>query len=280
MDERIRLRLDVAYDGTDFSGWAAQPGRRTVAGVLAETLDLVLGAGAATGLTVAGRTDAGVHATGQVCHVDLPADRCGARSGGTLVRRLAGLLPADVRVRAVTEVPAELRRPVLGDCSAATSTGSPTPPWGAEPLRRRDTLAWPRPLDLAALNAAAAGLVGEHDFAAYCRRKENATTHPRGDPAGLAPRPGRHPGRHRRRPTRSARRWCAAWSARCWSVGDGRRPVDVAGARCSTRRERANEVTVAAGARADPGRGRLPGRPGRVRPPRRPDPPAAGAGGV
>ncbi|NHW87377.1 tRNA pseudouridine(38-40) synthase TruA, partial [Escherichia coli] len=67
MGERTRLRLDVAYDGTAFSGWAVQPQRRTVAGVLVETLDLVLGGGVATGLTVAGRTDAGVHASGQVC---------------------------------------------------------------------------------------------------------------------------------------------------------------------------------------------------------------------
>jgi tRNA pseudouridine38-40 synthase len=64
--EQTRLRLDVAYDGSGFSGWAVQPGRRTVAGVLGEALTTLLGAGRVTGLTVAGRTDAGVHATGQV----------------------------------------------------------------------------------------------------------------------------------------------------------------------------------------------------------------------
>jgi tRNA pseudouridine38-40 synthase len=172
--ERVRVRLDVAYDGTGFSGWAAQPGRRTVAGVLADALGRIFGPAGATGLTVAGRTDAGVHATGQVCHVDLPA---GAWSElvGTLVRRLAGLLPTDVRVRAATAVPADFdarfsatwRRYEYRVTDASH---------GAEPLRRHEVLAWPRPLDVAALNAAAAGLVGEHDFAAYCRRKEHATT--------------------------------------------------------------------------------------------------------
>ncbi|MDT5038785.1 MAG: tRNA pseudouridine38-40 synthase, partial [Micromonosporaceae bacterium] len=94
----VRLRLDVAYDGTDFSGWAAQPGRRTVAGVLHRELERI--AGTVTGLTAAGRTDAGVHATGQVCHVDLPATAWAALAS-TLLRRLAGLLPPDVRVFAV-----------------------------------------------------------------------------------------------------------------------------------------------------------------------------------
>jgi tRNA pseudouridine38-40 synthase len=167
----VRLRLDIAYDGTDFSGWAAQPGRRTVAGVLLEALDKVA---APSGLTVAGRTDAGVHAGGQVAHVDLPAADWAALAP-TLVRRLAGLLPDDVRVRAATAVPdtfdarfsATFRRYEYRVTDA---------PFGAEPLRRRDTLAWPRRLDLDRLNAAAAGLVGEHDFAAFCRRKENATT--------------------------------------------------------------------------------------------------------
>ncbi len=72
---RVRVRLDLGYDGTDFSGWAAQPGRRTVAGVLATALDAIFGVDGATGLVVAGRTDAGVHATGQVCHVDVTRGR-------------------------------------------------------------------------------------------------------------------------------------------------------------------------------------------------------------
>src|SRR5215468_7891046 len=93
-----RIRLDVSYDGTSFSGWAAQPGRRTVAGELTAELERILGAGTPTGLTVAGRTDAGVHATGQVCHVDMPDDVWTAVES-TITRRLAGLLPPDVRVR-------------------------------------------------------------------------------------------------------------------------------------------------------------------------------------
>ena len=137
------------YDGTDFSGWAAQPARRTVAGVLiAEAWTGCSAPTRSTGLTVAGRTDAGVHATGQVCHVDVPDDRSGSRCPTSLLRRLAGLLPPDVRVPRRDRGAGRVRRPVLGDCSGATSTGSPTPPCGAEPLRRHDTLAWPRPLDL------------------------------------------------------------------------------------------------------------------------------------
>jgi tRNA pseudouridine38-40 synthase len=166
------VRLDVAYDGTGFSGWAVQPGRRTVAGTLVDGLVQVFGA--ADGLTVAGRTDAGVHATGQICHVDLPA-RSWADRGGTLLRRMAGLLPQDLRVRAATVAPEgfDARFSALSRCYEYRVTDAP---YGADPLRARYLLAWPRPLDLPSLAAASAGLVGEHDFAAYCRRKENATT--------------------------------------------------------------------------------------------------------
>ena len=164
----MRVRLDVSYEGTDFSGWAAQPGRRTVQGVLEEALATVLRL-PAVALTVAGRTDAGVHATGQVAHCELPSLPDG------LLRRLGGVLPLDVRVRAVRIVPAgfDARFAALwrryeyriGDA-----------PGGVQPLRRRHVLAWPRPLDVAAMASAADKLVGLHDFAAFCRRREGATT--------------------------------------------------------------------------------------------------------
>ncbi|MEV4618674.1 tRNA pseudouridine(38-40) synthase TruA [Asanoa sp. NPDC049573] len=170
----VRARLDIAYDGTSFSGWAVQPGRRTVAGSLLSVLEQVLGADVATGLTVAGRTDAGVHATGQVAHVDLP-DPVWAATGPTLLRRLAGLLPGDVRVTSLTSVPAEFDARFSALFRRYTYRVTDAP-WGADPLRRLDTLAWPRTLSLEALNEAAAGLHGEHDFAAFCKRKENATT--------------------------------------------------------------------------------------------------------
>jgi tRNA pseudouridine38-40 synthase len=123
-------------------------------------------------LTVAGRTDAGVHAIGQVAHLDVPPD---ALSPELLVYRLARLLPPDLRVPAVRRVPrtfdarfSALRRHYrYRVCDA---------PWGADPLRRYDTLSHPRRLDGAAMNAASRLLLGEHDFAAFCRRREGAST--------------------------------------------------------------------------------------------------------
>ncbi|HEV2087075.1 MAG TPA: tRNA pseudouridine(38-40) synthase TruA [Cryptosporangiaceae bacterium] len=168
----VRLRLDLGYDGTDFAGWATQRGQRTVQGVLTEGLSRILRVPVV--LTVAGRTDAGVHASGQVAHVDVPAETY-ARVAATLVRRLAGVLPPDVRVRAVTRVPSEFdaRFSALRRRYAYRVTDAP---WGADPLRRYDVLAWPRPLDVAAMAEASTGLLGEHDFAAFCRHREGATT--------------------------------------------------------------------------------------------------------
>ncbi len=185
----VRLRLDLAYDGTQFSGWAAQPGRRTVAGELALALGRVLRldeAGVqALGLTVAGRTDAGVHATGQVAHLDVPAavlvasrsSHAGADPDPApmLLRRLGGVLPPDVRVRAVALAAAgfDARFSALARSYVYRIADRVE---SLDPLRRFDTAAWARPLSAAAMAAAAPGLLGEHDFAAYCKRRDGATT--------------------------------------------------------------------------------------------------------
>jgi tRNA pseudouridine38-40 synthase len=164
-----RIRLDLAYDGTNFSGWARQPGRRTVEGVLTAALAQVARLDEAPALVVAGRTDAGVHAVGQVAHLDLPAEI----DLDALAHRLRGVLPADVTVRTVTAVPADFdaRFSALGRAYRYRVTDSVP-----DPLRRHDTLGWRRPLIPEAMHEAAQRLVGEHDFAAYCRRRPGATT--------------------------------------------------------------------------------------------------------
>lgn len=237
----IRLRLDVSYDGTDFSGWAVQPGRRTVAGVLVEALGVLVGAHTPLGLTVAGRTDAGVHATGQVCHIDLP-DEVWTDLSASLLRRLAALMPADARVRAATPVPESFDARFSATFRRYEYRVADTA-WGPDPLRRKDTLGWVRPLDLGRLNAAAAGLVGEHDYAAYCKRKEHATTiraitglEWRRDPDGVCVA------------TVQADAFCQAMVrslvGAMLAVGDGRRDVFWPGTLLNLR-ERSSEVTVA-----------------------------------
>jgi len=136
-------------------------------------------------LFAAGRTDSGVHATGQVAHVDVPADVIGnayARGGpgddpefAALVRRLAGFLPEDVRVRKIVRAPAgfdarfsALRRHYAYRLSLA--------PFGTEPQESRFVTPWPRPLDIDAMAQASRSLLGLHDFAAFCRHRPGATT--------------------------------------------------------------------------------------------------------
>jgi tRNA pseudouridine38-40 synthase len=170
----VRVRLDLSYDGAAFSGWAAQPGRRTVEGVLSETLGHVLRLPAPARLTVAGRTDSGVHARGQVAHADLPADVWEAHADAAS-RRLSRALPPDLRVRsiAVAADGFDARFSALWRRYAYRICDDPA---RADPLRRHDTLWNPRHLDLDAMNEAAALLLGEHDFAAFCRKREGATT--------------------------------------------------------------------------------------------------------
>jgi tRNA pseudouridine38-40 synthase len=179
----VRLRLDISYDGTDFAGWATQAGQRTVAGVIDEALSTVFRTPILT--RAAGRTDTGVHATGQVAHVDVPASavplayprvrREGDGEFLPLVRRLAKLLTDDVRVRDIIRAPAgfdarfsALRRHYEYRLSTA--------PFGVEPAEARFVTPWGRALDVDAMRAASRELLGLNDFAAFCRPREGATT--------------------------------------------------------------------------------------------------------
>lgn len=170
--ETTRLRLDIAYDGTDFSGWARQPGRRTVCGEIEEKLSAIVRTPVL--LTVAGRTDAGVHASGQVAHVDVPSAVL-PDDPSRWVRRLARFLPRDVRVTGISVAPEHFDAR-LSAIRRHYEYRLTTAVYGAEPLRARDTVAWPKAVDLDAMQRASQSLLGLHDFAAFCKRREGATT--------------------------------------------------------------------------------------------------------
>lgn len=181
----MRIRLDIAYDGTHFRGWARQPGLRTVQGVLEAALGRIVGSDVQ--FVVAGRTDAGVHATGQVAHVDLDEaqwarvearhGRAAHDPGGSIAGRMRGVLGAypDVTVTRSAVAPEGFDarfsavwrryRYRLADEAA-----------GYDPLLRHDTTTIRGRLDADAMDAAARSLVGLHDFAAYCKAREEATT--------------------------------------------------------------------------------------------------------
>lgn len=177
----MRIRIDLAYDGSDFKGWATQPGLRTVQGELEAALATVLRLPRVQ-VTCAGRTDTGVHARGQVTHVDVEAATVTESAGraqdpplDALRRRLNGFLPPDIRVRR-TRAAADgfdARFSALWRRYTYRIADDPTT---ADPLERHHVLAWPRPLDLQAMNEAAALLLGEHDFASFCKKREGATT--------------------------------------------------------------------------------------------------------
>lgn len=167
-----RLRLDISYDGTAFHGWAEQPGLRTVQGELQTWISRVLRLGAPIELVVAGRTDAGVHSQGQVAHVDLDAGDPQALCV-TLRRRLARALPGDVVVTAVSQAPDgfDARFSAVWRRYVYRLAASPV-----DPLARHMVVGLRQPFDPDTAQAAAGGLLGLHDFAAFCRKREGATT--------------------------------------------------------------------------------------------------------
>jgi tRNA pseudouridine38-40 synthase len=169
-----RLRLDIAYDGTNFYGWAAQPERRTIQDLIEEALSRIARVDVES--IVAGRTDAGVHATGQVVHVDVPdAIFDGELTYKDLRYKLNRILDEDVRIMEITDAPAgfharfsALRRyytyKILDNNDVIP------------PLSRHDVASWYRPLDVELMNEASALVLGHHDFAAFCKFKEGGTT--------------------------------------------------------------------------------------------------------
>lgn len=184
----MRIRLDIAYDGTHFRGWARQPGLRTVQGTLEDAIARVLGG--EPRLVVAGRTDSGVHATGQVAHLDLDdaqQQRLAARRPrdgsdpadpvAVLAARITGVIGAypDVVVRRSALAPdgfdarfsAVWRRYSYRIADRRS---------GYDPLERHRTTNVRATLDEAVMDAAARALTGLHDFAAYCKPRDEATT--------------------------------------------------------------------------------------------------------
>ena len=183
----VRARLAFSYDGTDFAGWAVQPGLRTVQGEMEAALariirDPLTGEGLGARLTVAGRTDAGVHARHQVAHVDVPLHAWEAMPGRSdrtpaqgLRARLDGTTPDDIVILDVREAPegfdarfsATERRYAYRICDRLDLR---------DPLTRRHVLHVDSELDVHALNAAAVTLTGLRDFAAFCKARPGATT--------------------------------------------------------------------------------------------------------
>ncbi|WP_438854089.1 tRNA pseudouridine synthase A [Agromyces sp. M3QZ16-3] len=190
----LRIRLDLAYQGTGFAGWSRQPALRTVQGVLEAALGtLFRREGAVPRLVVAGRTDAGVHATGQVAHIDVDPEafavvtRPKRGDGGgvpaddpyaVLVRRLTGILGSsddDLVVRSARPAPEGFDARFSATWRRYSYRIADV---GAErdPLQRHRTVWYPRLLDAEGMDVAAQTLLGLGDFAAFCKPREEATT--------------------------------------------------------------------------------------------------------
>ena len=164
------MRLDISYDGRDFAGWARQKDLRTVQGELEGVLSTIVRSPLA--ITCAGRTDAGVHARGQVAHLDVDLEHWDPYYDA---HRMNRALPGDVRVWTVAPAPKgfDARFSALWRRYSFRVSDDPS---GPDPLVRHVSMPWFRRLDLEAMNEAASGLIGEHDFTAFCKQRERATS--------------------------------------------------------------------------------------------------------
>ena len=169
-----RLRIDIAYDGSNFFGWGAQPDRRTIQDLVEEAIARISRTDVES--IVAGRTDAGVHATGQVIHVDVP-DAMFERELNYIDLRykLTRILDEDVRIMNISDAPegfharfSALRRYYTYKIIDNNDV--------IAPLSRHDVASWYRPLDADRMNEASALVLGKHDFAAFCKFREGSTT--------------------------------------------------------------------------------------------------------
>jgi tRNA pseudouridine38-40 synthase len=176
-----RLKIDLSYDGTNFAGWAKQPDQRTVQETIEEALTRITRHQVAT--IVAGRTDAGVHARHQIIHVDIPATPHISRYRPDETEwdienfyfRINQILDKDIRINSVVEAPANFHarfsavarhyRYKILDNNRVLS-----------PLQRVDATTWFRELDIDLMNEASAKMLGERDFATFCRFRPNSTT--------------------------------------------------------------------------------------------------------
>jgi tRNA pseudouridine38-40 synthase len=165
----LRLRIDLAYDGTNYAGWAKQPDQRTIQEEIETALAKITQSPIET--VVAGRTDAGVHASGQVIHVDVPENS----EIKELVFKLNRMLDEDIRILKVTVMDKAFHARFSATERSYTYTildGNQV----VSPLHRLGVAPWYRSLDVEILNSASALLLGNHDFAAFCKFREGATT--------------------------------------------------------------------------------------------------------
>ena len=165
-----RLRIDLTYDGTNYAGWAPQPDRRTIEGELTSAISKL--AGVQVEPVVAGRTDAGVHATAQVMHVDVPMD---ADDIPNWVFRLNRILDPDIRILKVSVATDDFHArfsAVEREYQYRLADNNQI----VLPLERYNTASWFRALDVDRLNEASSLLLGEHDFVAFCKFREDQKT--------------------------------------------------------------------------------------------------------